>query len=107
MTIGAGEIPCAFAYDEQLGKWSFVLPESTGGSTMTVKANYRRVWKWGKMVLDQVPEEYLFYLMARGLSRTNAERMVVQGFFEEVLNRIPVEGVRNKLETEIARKLGL
>jgi Fe-S cluster assembly scaffold protein SufB len=33
--------------------------------------------------------------------------MVVQGFFEEVLNRIPVEGVRNKLETEIARKLGL
>jgi Fe-S cluster assembly protein SufD len=55
----------------------------------------------------QVPDEYIFYLMARGLSRTNAERMVVQGFFEEVLNRIPVEGVRTKLETEIARKLGL
>jgi Fe-S cluster assembly protein SufD len=55
----------------------------------------------------QVPDEYIFYLMARGLSRSNAERMVVQGFFEEVLNRIPVEGVRNKLETEIARKLGL
>jgi Fe-S cluster assembly protein SufD len=55
----------------------------------------------------QVPDEYIFYLMARGLSRLNAERMVVQGFFEEVLNRIPVEGVRNKLETEIARKLGL
>ncbi len=55
----------------------------------------------------QVPEEYIFYLMARGLNRSNAERMVVQGFFEEVLNRIPVEGVRNKLETEIARKLGL
>jgi Fe-S cluster assembly protein SufD len=55
----------------------------------------------------RVPDEYIFYLMARGLSRSNAERMVVQGFFEEVLNRIPVEGVRNKLETEIARKLGL
>jgi Fe-S cluster assembly protein SufD len=55
----------------------------------------------------QIPDEYLFYLMARGIGRTNAERMIVQGFFEEVLNRIPVEGVRNKLETEIARKLGL
>ncbi|MCX7706987.1 MAG: Fe-S cluster assembly protein SufD [Anaerolineae bacterium] len=55
----------------------------------------------------QIPEEYIFYLMARGIDRTNAERMIVQGFFEEVLNRIPVEGVRNKLEAEIARKLGL
>ncbi len=55
----------------------------------------------------QLPEEYLFYLMARGIDRPNAERMIVQGFFEEVLNRIPVEGVRNKLEVEIARKLGL
>lgn len=55
----------------------------------------------------QVPEEYLFYLMARGIDRGNAERMILQGFFEEVLNRIPVEGVRNKLEAEIARKLGL
>ena len=57
--------------------------------------------------VGQVPDEYVFYLMARGLSRTNAERMIVQGFFEEVLDRIPVEGVRNKLENEIARKLGL
>lgn len=55
----------------------------------------------------QVPEDYIFYLMARGIDRANAERMVVQGFFEEVLNRLPVEGVRNKLEVEIARKLGL
>jgi Fe-S cluster assembly protein SufD len=55
----------------------------------------------------QVPDEYTFYLMSRGVDRTNAERMIVQGFFEEVLNRIPVPGVRNKLETEIARKLGL
>jgi Fe-S cluster assembly protein SufD len=55
----------------------------------------------------QIPEEYTFYLMSRGIDRGNAERMVVQGFFEEVLDRIPVEGVRNKLESEIARKLGL
>ena len=55
----------------------------------------------------QIPDEYVFYLMARGIDRGNAERMIVQGFLEEVIDRIPVEGVRSKLETEIARKLGL
>jgi hypothetical protein len=59
MTIESGEMAFAFAYDERLGKWSLVLPESIGGSTMTVKANYRRVWKWGKIVFNQVPKEYL------------------------------------------------
>ena len=55
----------------------------------------------------QIPDEYTFYLMARGIDRSNAERMIIQGFFEEVIDRIPVEGVKNKLEGEIARKLGL
>jgi Fe-S cluster assembly protein SufD len=55
----------------------------------------------------QIPDEYTFYLMARGIDRSNAERMIIQGFFEEVIDRIPVEGVKSKLEGEIARKLGL
>ena len=41
----------------------------------------------------QVEEEYVFYLMARGLSRPQAERMIVQGFFQDVLDRVPVESV--------------
>jgi Fe-S cluster assembly protein SufD len=44
--------------------------------------------------------------MARGIDRANAERMIVQGFFEEVIDRIPVEGVKARLEGEIARKVG-
>jgi Fe-S cluster assembly protein SufD len=55
----------------------------------------------------QVPEEYIFYLMARGLSRQTARRMIVQGFFEEVINRVPVPGVRDKLEAEIAHRVGI
>jgi Fe-S cluster assembly protein SufD len=56
---------------------------------------------------SQLQEDYVFYLMARGINRSNAERLVVQGFLEEVAHRIPVEGVRSKLEAEIARKIGL
>ena len=55
----------------------------------------------------KVQDEYLFYLMARGLGKRTANRMIVQGFFEEVLNRVPVPGVRAKLEAEIAHRVGL
>ncbi len=54
----------------------------------------------------QVEDEYVFYLMARGLSRSQAERMIVQGFFQVVLDRVPVESVVAKLERVIERKIG-
>lgn len=54
----------------------------------------------------QVEDEYVFYLMARGLSRAQAERMIVQGFFQAVLDRVPVESVVTKLERVIERKIG-
>jgi Fe-S cluster assembly protein SufD len=54
----------------------------------------------------QVEDEYVFYLMARGLSRAQAERMIVQGFFQAVLDRVPVESVVRKLEQVIERKIG-
>lgn len=54
----------------------------------------------------QVEEEYVFYLMARGLSRAQAEHMIVQGFFQAVIDRVPVESVQHKLERVIERKIG-
>lgn len=54
----------------------------------------------------QVEDEYVFYLMARGLTRPQAERMIVQGFFQAVLDRVPVESVVRKLEHVIERKIG-
>ena len=54
----------------------------------------------------QVEDEYMFYLMARGLTRPQAERMIVQGFFQAVLDRVPVESVVTKLERVIQRKIG-
>ena len=53
----------------------------------------------------QVEDEYVFYLMARGLARPQAERMIVQGFLQGVLDRVPVESVMRKLEKVISRKI--
>ena len=47
--------------------------------------------------LSQVDREQLFYLMARGLPRSEAERLIVRGFFQDVLDRIELEPVREAL----------
>jgi Fe-S cluster assembly protein SufD len=56
--------------------------------------------------VGQVETRQLFYLMSRGLSREQAEKLLVFGFFEEVLGRIPVEGVRSRIREAIERKIG-
>jgi Fe-S cluster assembly protein SufD len=47
--------------------------------------------------LGQVDREQLFYLMARGLSRAEAERLIVRGFFQDILDRIELEPIRETL----------
>lgn len=56
--------------------------------------------------IGYVEPEHLYYLMARGLPRIEAQRLIVEAFFEPVLDRIPLEAVRDRLRDEIARKIG-
>lgn len=53
----------------------------------------------------QVDEDELFYLMVRGIPRPEAERIIVQGFFEPVLQRIPLENLRARLRRSIVRRM--
>ena len=53
----------------------------------------------------KIDAEQIFYLMSRGLSYTEAEKLIVEGFFEPVMERIPLESVREELNTSITRKL--
>jgi Fe-S cluster assembly protein SufD len=55
--------------------------------------------------VGQVDEDQLFYLMSRGLPKELATRMIVEGFFEDVLGREPVESIRDNLRNLIERKL--
>jgi Fe-S cluster assembly protein SufD len=56
--------------------------------------------------VGHVDEEQMYYLMARGLHRATAQRLIVEGFFVPVLDRIPLEGVRERLRAEIQNKIG-
>jgi len=55
--------------------------------------------------LGQVDREQLFYLMARGLSRSEAERLIVRGFFQDVLDRVELVPVREALSAALEARI--
>jgi Fe-S cluster assembly protein SufD len=55
--------------------------------------------------LGQVDREQLFYLMTRGLTRSEAERLIVRGFFQDVLDRVELEPVRDALAAALEARI--
>lgn len=53
----------------------------------------------------RVDEAQVFYATTRGLSRNEAVRMIVTGFFQQVLDRITIPSVRDALAAAIARRV--
>jgi Fe-S cluster assembly protein SufD len=55
--------------------------------------------------VGQVDSTQLFYLMARGLDRASAQRMIVRGFFEDVLGRIGSTQARERLASALESRI--
>jgi Fe-S cluster assembly protein SufD len=53
----------------------------------------------------RVDDEMLFYAQCRGLTRKEAIRMVVAGFFQQVFDRITIDSVREALGEAIGRRI--
>ncbi|MCL4396093.1 MAG: Fe-S cluster assembly protein SufD [Chloroflexi bacterium] len=53
-----------------------------------------------------IDPEQVFYLMARGISRVEAERLIVEGFFDPLMQKVPLESVRADLTAAIQSKIG-
>jgi Fe-S cluster assembly protein SufD len=56
--------------------------------------------------VGQVDSAQIFYLMARGLDRASAQRMIVRGFFEPVLERIGSIQARERLAAALESRIG-
>ena len=50
-------------------------------------------------------DEQLFYLMSRGISEAEARKLVVRGFFAELLNKIPLTELHDRLAAAIEDRL--
>ncbi len=55
--------------------------------------------------VGQLNEQEVFYLMSRGITRDVAIRMVVEGFFAPIMERIPIEGVRDRIASRIIDRI--
>jgi len=53
-----------------------------------------------------IDQDELFYVMSRGLDRSNAEQMLVRGFFQRVVNDIPDVQVRARVLAALAPRIG-
>ena len=52
-----------------------------------------------------VDEEQLFYMMCRAIPEREAERMIVEGFLQQVLERLPGDSIRDRVTEAVQRKL--
>jgi Fe-S cluster assembly protein SufD len=50
-------------------------------------------------------DEQLFYLMSRGITEPEARKLVVRGFFAELLNKIPVPALHDRLVEVVEARL--
>jgi Fe-S cluster assembly protein SufD len=56
--------------------------------------------------VGKVDADQLFYLRSRGIPYPDAERLIVEGFFDPIMQRIPFEGVRSRFQAAIHDKMG-
>ncbi len=54
-----------------------------------------------------IDPDQLFYLMARGIPRLEAERLIVEGFFDPLMQKIPLDAIRDELTEAIKTKIGI
>ena len=55
--------------------------------------------------IGKIDQNQLYYLSTRGLSRNQSTRLILAGFYREVLDRIPDNKIKQKLVTIVERKL--
>ena len=55
--------------------------------------------------VGRVDPTQLYYMMSRGISKEEAERLIIHGFLAPVVNSLPIEGVKNQLTKVIEGKV--
>ncbi len=55
--------------------------------------------------VGKIDQDQIFYLQSRGLPRKVAEGLIVEGFFDPIMQRIPFEGVKTRFQNAIKEKM--
>jgi len=55
--------------------------------------------------VGKIDQDEVFYLLSRGIPKKEAERLIVEGFFDPIMQRIPYEGVRSRFQQYVHNKM--
>ncbi|MGO8687944.1 MAG: SufB/SufD family protein [Candidatus Dormibacteria bacterium] len=99
--------PGAIHADGYVVNRNLLLSHGAGASgvpRLEIKANDVRCGHG--TTVGHVDDEERFYLMARGIPAGEADRLVVRGYFADVLDRLPVETAREWLVSLLDAEIG-
>ncbi|OAB43834.1 Fe-S cluster assembly protein SufD [Paenibacillus antarcticus] len=91
---------------QQTEKVLMLSPKARGDANPILLIDEDDVTAGHAASVGQVNAEQVYYLMSRGISRTEAEALIIYGFLAPVVSQIPLEGLRTQLQALVERKLG-
>ncbi|MBA9085073.1 Fe-S cluster assembly protein SufD [Fontibacillus solani] len=94
------------ANGEQTEKVLMLSPKARGDANPILLIDEDDVKAGHAASVGQVNPEQIYYLMSRGITREQAERLVIYGFLAPVVSDIPLEQLQEQLQGLVERKLG-
>ncbi|MFD2613578.1 Fe-S cluster assembly protein SufD [Paenibacillus gansuensis] len=93
------------ANGEQTEKVLMLSPKARGDANPILLIDEDDVTAGHAASVGQVNPEQVYYMMTRGISKVEAERLIINGFLAPVVADVPLEAVRQQLQGKIERKL--
>lgn len=90
---------------EQESRVLMLSPNARGDANPVLLIDEDDVTAGHAASVGRVDPLQLYYLMSRGITKQEAERLVIHGFLAPVVNVLPIEGVKKQLTEVIERKV--
>jgi Fe-S cluster assembly protein SufD len=103
--IGFIEHGASKSNSQQSSRVLMLSPKARGDANPMLLINEDDVLAGHAASVGRVDDLQLYYLQSRGISRHEAERLIIHGFLAPVVNQLPVEQVKKQLVEVIERKV--
>ncbi|MEI7026143.1 Fe-S cluster assembly protein SufD [Paenibacillus sp. y28] len=94
------------ANGEQTERVLMLSPKARGDANPILLIDEDDVKAGHAASVGQVNPEYVYYLMSRGISKEEAQKLIIYGFLAPVVEEIPLDKLKDQLQSLVERKLG-
>jgi Fe-S cluster assembly protein SufD len=94
------------ANGQQTEKVLMLSPQARGDANPILLIDEDDVKAGHAASVGQVNPEQVYYLMSRGISKEEAQRLIIYGFLAPIVSEIPIGKIEEQLQHLVERKLG-